>query len=88
MYRCMRKENGKWVKESPPNISAWMWANDGAEAVVIDDRTATYYVGLPVMMDNYREAWAKEKLRNDPRKTAMFSALDRNLFTETGGSNP
>jgi len=78
--RAMRKEKGKWVAEQPASLSAWLWANDGLEAVVIDDDTKTYYCGDPDTADKFREAWAKECKKNDKRKALMFIDLDRLLF--------
>jgi len=78
--RCLRREGKKWLKEDPPDLSRWMWRNDGEEAVVVDDATSTYCCSRPEMMDTYRAAWEKERRVGDKRKAAMFIDLDRQLF--------
>lgn len=85
MIRCMRRQDGKWLKEDPPNLSKWLWQHDGTEAVAVDDKASTYYCAMPVMMEQYKEAWAAEKLLHDPRKAKMFIDLDIELYTQ---SNP
>lgn len=82
--RAMRKVSDKWTRETPENLSAWMWKNDGEEAVVVDDATHTYYCGTPSMLDTYREAWERERKPNDQRRAAMFITLDKLLFQQEG----
>jgi hypothetical protein len=78
--RCMTKTEKGWQKETPDDISRWMWRNDGKEAVVIDDASKTYYCGLPSMLTTYREAWHRERKPNDQRRAGMFYALDLKLW--------
>jgi len=75
----MRKEEIKWIKETPTDVYRWLCIHDGQEAVAVDDETMTYFCSAPVMMDNYRDAWAKEGKRDDPRKAKMFYDLARTL---------
>ena len=80
--RCMIRVNGKWKKEDPQDLSKWIWANDGEDAVVVDDETTTYYCGNTGMMETYQAAWMKENKPDDPRKAAMFIDLDKILFSQ------
>jgi hypothetical protein len=70
--RAMKRLDGKWVTEHPEDLSAWLWANNGLEAVVIDDSTKTYYCGRPDTVEQFREAWKKEAKKNDKRTALMF----------------
>ena len=79
--RAMRKNDGKWVTEAPPELIKWLWANDGGEAVVVDDATQTYYCATEDQMHLYRQKWAEEKRSVDNRKAAMFFDLGQKLFT-------
>jgi hypothetical protein len=78
----MIREGKKWRTDHPENLSAWLYTNDGAEAVVVCDATKTYYCGRPEMMQQYRDAWEKERKVGDKRKAAMFIDLDRQLFAK------
>jgi NAD(P)H-flavin reductase len=81
--RCMTKTEQGWQKETPDDVSRWMWQHDGAESVVVDEtdtRAKVYYCGLPSMMETYREAWERERKPNDQRRAAEFLELDKLLF--------
>jgi hypothetical protein len=80
MPRAMKRENGKWTTEHPENLSAWLWRNDGLEAVVIDG--SNYYCAHPDAADKFREAWAKEGRKNDKRVALSFGDLDRQLYAK------
>ena len=74
------KKGNKWVKETPEDVSRWLWQHDGQEAVAVDDENSVYYCSLPSMMESYREAWERENKPNDKRRAAMFIDLDQLLF--------
>jgi hypothetical protein len=78
--RCLVKKENGWEREHPTNPSKWLWANDGGEAVVVDDATKTYYCARPEMMETYRELWDKESKKGDKRVSSMFVDLDQKLF--------
>jgi hypothetical protein len=80
--RFMTKDGKKWAKETPTDVSKWLWRHDGTESVAIDDETFTYYCGLLSMLTTYREAWERERKGNDQRRAAMFIDLDRQLFAQ------
>ena len=71
--------NGKWQREYPDNVFQWLWANDGKEAVAVDDAEKVYYCATPAMMERYREAWAAEGKKGDTRTAAMFFDLGQKL---------
>jgi hypothetical protein len=84
-YRAMKRVNDQWQKVEPENLSRWLYANDGEEAVVIEDGqrgAKTYYCGRPEMMQQYRDAWESERKVGDKRTEAMFIDLDRQLFAK------
>jgi hypothetical protein len=81
--RFMTKDGKKWVKETPTDVSKWLWRHDGTESVAIDDDTSTYYCGIPSMLDTYREAWEREGKPNDQRRAAMFIDLDMLIWAES-----
>jgi len=78
--RAMRRVDGKWQTEGPADLSRWLWRQDGAEAVVIDDAAKVYYCSRPEDAVKYREAWQREGKQGDRRTAAMFIDLDRQLF--------
>lgn len=80
--RAMRRIDGQWQTEHPDNLSSWLWAHDGEEAVVINDAAKVYYCGRPEMVQQYRDAWESERKVGDKRKAAMFVDLDRQLFAK------
>lgn len=79
-YRAMRRVDGQWQTEQPDNLSSWLWAHDGEEAVVVNDVGKIYYCGRPEMVEQYKAAWAKEGKRGDKRQASTFQDLDRQLF--------
>ena len=81
--RCMKRVDGKWLKEDPPDITRWLWQHDGGEAVVVDDGTSTYYCSQPEIADTYRAAWEKERKVGDKRTVAMFYDLGKMLHKRT-----
>lgn len=80
--RCLIQINDQWQKENPADLSAWIWQHDGEEAVVVDDRTTTYYCANEAMRDKYREKWELERRVGDKRTAAMFIDLARRLHDE------
>jgi hypothetical protein len=81
--RCMTKTEKGWQKETPDDVSRWLWRHDGTESVAIDDENSVYYCGLPSMLTTYREAWEREKRVGDKRRAAMFITLDKLLWAES-----
>ncbi len=80
--RAMRRVDGKWQVVAPANLYLWMCHQDGGEAVVIDDVTKTYYCATEKAAEAYRERWATENRRDDPRTSAMFFDLAVRLHAE------
>lgn len=78
--RAMRRIEGKWVTETPADLSKWLWTHDGGEAVVVDDATETYYCATEDQMHLYRRKWDEEGRKGDKRTAAMFIDLDRELY--------
>ena len=80
--RAIRRFDGKWQVDAPSDLMRWMWKYDGEEAVIIDDATKTYYCATEAAAQAYREKWAAEFKRDDPRTAAMFDDLGRRLWKE------
>jgi hypothetical protein len=81
--RCMTKTGQGWQKETPDDVSRWMWRHDGMESVCVDETNPAakvYYCGIPSMLTTYREAWEREGKREDRRRAAEFITLDKLLF--------
>ena len=76
--KATRRADGAWITDHPADLSAWLWANDGTEAVVIDGNR--YFCATEQLMTKFRDAWATERRRNDKRTAAMFIDLARELF--------
>jgi hypothetical protein len=81
--RYLRRTDGKWHKDTPPDPLRWLWDNDGGEAVAVDDATSTYYCARPEMMETYQAAWAKEGKKDDKRTAQMFIDLAPLVHDET-----
>lgn len=81
--RCLRKVDGKWTKEDPPDLNKWLIIHDGEEAVAADDAEQIYYCSLPSMVESYREAWEKERRIGDKRTAAMFYDLALKLWQQS-----
>lgn len=78
--RALVEKGGKWVAETPGDLSKWLRQHDGESAVVVDDATGTYYCGTVAHCEEYREKGKNSK---------MFVDLDRQLFEQeqTSGSH-
>jgi hypothetical protein len=73
--RALIERDGEWVRETPKDFSSWMRLHDGAQAVVVDDVTKTYYCGK----ESIREEYSK-----NGKKAKMFADLDQQLFVSMG----
>ncbi|WP_224962768.1 hypothetical protein [Geomonas subterranea] len=76
--RTMLKVDGKWVTEQAPDsaqdLSKWLWAHDGEEAVVADDQGGIYYCGNESVLQFYR---------SNGKTARMFIVLDDRLRSGT-----
>lgn len=77
--RAMKRVDGKWLTETPDNLSKWLWREDGEEAIVIDDDAKVHYCARVEDEAKFLSAWAKERRKNDKRTVSDFYTLDRLL---------